>query len=245
MSLPANLLDVIEAGYHTAPRTLQKRLGPSEIGTPCEHCLVAKMAGWEPVNKKFSWPSVVGTSVHSWLATHFAFDDRYRVEHRVDVGELGGQTISGSADLYDTVEGRVIDWKVIGVASMRNVRANGPKVTYRRQAHLYARGFAAQGYDVREVAIAFLPRSALDLSGATYWTEPYNPQVAVDAMVRANRLLATLETLTEHAPDKVEEWIGGLTRDPYDDGGECFDCSTFADWVPEAPPTLDDLMGAR
>ena len=29
------------------PRSLQTRIGPSEIGNPCDHCLAARLAGWE------------------------------------------------------------------------------------------------------------------------------------------------------------------------------------------------------
>ena len=29
------------------PRSLQRIIGPSEIGNPCDHCLAARLAGWD------------------------------------------------------------------------------------------------------------------------------------------------------------------------------------------------------
>ena len=46
-ALTTDIRTVIEDAITNHPRTLQKQIGPSEVGTPCDHCLAAKLAGWE------------------------------------------------------------------------------------------------------------------------------------------------------------------------------------------------------
>ena len=38
---------IIEDHITNQPRSLQKEIGPSELGTDCLHCLAARLAGWE------------------------------------------------------------------------------------------------------------------------------------------------------------------------------------------------------
>lgn len=180
------------------PRSLQTRIGPSELGTPCTRRLGYKLTGTPEVNHRpVPWKPTVGTAVHAWLEQALTAHndsnvvDRFYLEERVTVGTVNGQDIDGSCDVYDRVTGTVVDWKVVGLAPLRKYKDNGPGEQYRRQVHLYGSGFARRGLPVENVAICFLPQNG-ELSDLHYWTEPYNPQLAADTIARADTLARTL-----------------------------------------------------
>ena len=193
-------LEVIEDKITNHPRSLQKRIGPSELGTPCERKLGLKLSGApEGVrDARTYWRPQVGTAVHVWLEEAFEGVDetmpdggrRFLTETRVTVGEIDGEAVAGSCDLFDRLAGAVIDWKIVGKSTLDRVRRSGQvSDTYRTQAHLYGRGYAARGERVHHVVIAFLP-SAGDLTDAVWWTEPYDESVALDALDRADVIAA-------------------------------------------------------
>jgi hypothetical protein len=107
--LEAELFGKIRGAISGDPRSQQTRVGPSEIGTPCRRRLGYKFLGVQPVNNHTDapWLPTIGTGVHMWLADQFMADNvttgelRWLVEFRVDVGEIAGDTITGSCDLYD------------------------------------------------------------------------------------------------------------------------------------------------
>jgi hypothetical protein len=181
----ADHVAVIADAITTAPRSLQKRIGPSEIGHPCTRRVAYKLAGVEEVNINPAWRPTVGTAVHDWLSTTFATANRdldvarYLVELSVEVDD----GITGTADLYDRAAALVNDWKVVSPTSLRKYRAKGPGPQYRTQVHLYGRGLTRRGLPVRDVAITFLPNSG-ELSEAVFWTEPYDEGVALNALER-------------------------------------------------------------
>lgn len=187
------------------PRSAQRAVGPSELGTPCLRRLGFRLAETMSTDAAKqsppSWRPTVGTAVHTWLAETFDEDNetatagndprRWAVERRVMVGTIGGQEVWGSADLYDRVTATVVDWKVVGTTTLRKARTVGPTGTYRTQAHLYGRGFRNAGLPVERVAIMFLPSSG-ELSEAVWWSEPYAETIATQALSRAEGLLAAL-----------------------------------------------------
>ena len=106
------LLDAIRAAIRAHPRSAQTRIGPSEIGTPCQRRLGYRVAGVRPVQAGGDgWRPTVGTAVHSWLEAAFSDprladaegEARWVTEAQVDVGEIGGVRITGRCDLYDRV----------------------------------------------------------------------------------------------------------------------------------------------
>ena len=108
---------VIEHAAH-APRTLQKALGPSEIGSPCDRNVVAKLTSMPRTNHIMDpWPAIVGTAIHSWLAEAFEADNersnyvRWLAEFRVHPHP----DHPGTGDLYDFFEEAVVDHKGIYV----------------------------------------------------------------------------------------------------------------------------------
>ncbi|WP_434080384.1 hypothetical protein [Sanguibacter sp. Z1732] len=56
---------VIEHAITHQPRSLQERIGPSEIGNPCDHCLAAKLAGWKQTEDGVPWLPFLGTAAHT------------------------------------------------------------------------------------------------------------------------------------------------------------------------------------
>ena len=231
-----DMLTVIENGIRRQPRSLQKLIGPSEIGTPCDHCLAAKLAGWEETQRDTAWLPFIGTAVHAALADFFeAANDqshrlgepkRWRVEQRVEVGTIGHHHISGTCDLYDTATGTVCDFKIVGAETLRTAKA-APKDVYRTQVHLYGLGYENAGHTPERVMIAHLPRNATSLSQAVIWDEPYDRDTAVTALARANRVHANLAALTALGTRARDEWITSLDR-----ASGCFSCRRYPDWTP-------------
>ena len=192
------LLYEIELAIRQHPRTQQTTIGPSEIGTPCARRLAYRFAGVPEVNPRgAAWKPTVGTAVHEWLGCAFINHNvridalRYLVEVPVYVGMVNGKPVHGTADLYDRVTCTVVDFKVMGVSSLRAARA-GFNAQYRTQVQLYARGFQLAGLPVDTVAILGLPQNG-ELSEHVWHAEPYNEQVAVDALERVSGIARVVE----------------------------------------------------
>lgn len=250
---------LIEDHITHQPRSLQKRIGPSEIGDPCDHCLAAKLAGWDKHEPGVAWLPFIGTCVHAYLEHLFTTinteeENRGRgpvfwCEQKVTVGQIGGVDISGSTDLYmptqyDTATtGMTVDWKIVGTSTLNKVRSSaspGPK--YEAQAHLYAKGWNEAGHKTSHVCVYFMPRNAMTLADGYIWIDQYRPDIAKAALERANRLatnLAALETISLEARDA---WISGLPRVK-----GCWDCQKYADWHknPDGTTNLTALLGTN
>lgn len=186
------------------PRTLQKTIGPSEIGEPCQRKLAYKLLDWPKVNTGGDpLPSFVGTAAHTAMETALERVNQARpgtwiVEKRVHASD----TMSGSTDAYHCPTDTVVDHKFPGVSSMRKYKADGPSPIYRVQAHVYGLGWERGGYWPKHVAIAFYPRGG-NLKNLHMWSEPYDRQVAMDALARLETIRAAVTALDpEQAPDR-------------------------------------------
>lgn len=213
------------------PRDGYDGIGCSEVGT-CAKRLIHKILKHRPPRQyNDRWAAMVGTFGHAGLERGMTdaqermqlAEPRYLTEYKVKCGYAAGSDIIGTADLFDTMSGTVVDWKFVGPTPLLKYKQNGPGNQYRVQAMLYGRGFALLGYDVRQVMIAFLPRSgALGSSrfkrGADgtpewenrgqrfFWSEPYDESIALAALARLNGLYELLkmmdaETLLASFPD--------------------------------------------
>lgn len=170
------IIKFVRAYDASRPRSLQKHLGPSEIGAPCMRQLAMKLAGVEPCNDTADpWFPIIGSAVHAWLATALDWyqyavlgctpdNPRFIIEQRVHADSEGGYSTSGSTDVYDVLHDRVVDWKIVGTTTMRKVMKGttpeemvGPQ--YHVQGMTYAKGWKQRGFDPQSVLIAFLPRS--------------------------------------------------------------------------------------
>lgn len=217
--------DVIERSIRDHPRSAQTRIGPSELGDPCDRKLLTRLAGVKcPERGALPWKPAIGTAMHSQLEEWFEVDNlnwgaspRWVTEMRVNVGTVGGEDIWGSSDLYDLATETVADHKVVGLKQIAKYRIDGPPDVYRRQAMLYGLGFVrAGGYGVpKRVAICFLPRDG-EWEKRFVWEAPWDPALAMDTLNRANRLHSILATLGLEA---------ALAAHPLCDGRFCDACA--------------------
>jgi hypothetical protein len=203
----SEVFDLVQRAIVGQPRNTQKRIGPSEMGVPCDRRIGYKLAGVPEINDRgVAWKPYVGTSVHEQMATIVARDEvermssddyepRWLVEERVSVGDVNGVEIHGNCDLMDQHEGAVWDWKFTTRNKIRETyRPHGPGDQYRVQAHLYGRGWQRAGKEVRTVGIVFMTRDG-EFTDRHVWWEPYDEQVAIDALARASSIALALEAL--------------------------------------------------
>lgn len=177
------------------PRSLQKRIGPSEFGIECDRALLHKLARTPEPPRGPAWKPQVGTALHDqqerWFteaaAKGASEENRWLCEQSVVVGKIGGEDHAGSTDLFDAWGHAVGDWKFIGPKPLASYRSKGPSNRYRVQAHTYGRGWELEGWQVDLVMIFFIPRDG-ELSDSYVWSEPYNPLVAADALNKLNTL---------------------------------------------------------
>lgn len=215
--LKAELVDVITTAIAANPRSLQRRIGPSEIGSPCQRRIGYILAGTEKVTADGdAWRPTVGTAVHTWLEHVFVQANRawraqaghdvtrWLVEHKVSIGEVPGlaalvaddhddDEIRGRCDLYDRVTATSIDWKVVGPATLKRVKTGHLDEKYRVQGHAYGYGWTRRGQPVDTVAVMFLPSNG-ELSQAHMWHQPYDEQVVRDALANVATVTAALST---------------------------------------------------
>lgn len=240
------LRGIVEHAIVHQPRSLQKRIGPSEVGNPCDHCLTAQLAGWDKTPEGTPWLTTIGTAVHGWLEEQVLEHEnarnavhttgrRWLTEREVTVGQIGGVDVTGHSDLFDVETGTVIDHKIVGPTTLRSA-PRGPKGAYRPQAHLYGRGFAAAGFTVTAVAILYWARNG-GWSDAVLWTEPYDEQVALEALARANQLHTNLTALASISTEARDAWITSLPR-----AKGCWDCARYPDQRPADDATLGGLL---
>lgn len=214
---------LIDDAIANNPRSQQVRIGPSELGTDCLRCLGHKLAGI-PEQRDAAWLPWIGTAVHAALEEVFAAynaqcppgEARFLLETTVSVGEVDGVEITGHADLYDRVTRTQSDWKIVGKSTLTAAKASGPTATYRVQAHLYARGFHRRGLPVDRVQIIYLPRNEPTLANAVIWGEPYDENVALAALQRADALAKAIRLA---GPDAV---LPGLQATP-----GCHSCARY------------------
>jgi len=191
MALKQELSEIILWNEQSSPRSLQKSLGPSELGDPCDRRIAYKIAGAVPVNIWADpWPAIVGTAIHDWLEKAInLYQDRvgdrgWLTELRVSPDPM----VQGRSDVFNTRTKTILDYKTTGADKMRKLhRGQPPSPGYITQVHLYGLGHERAGREVKNVALLFFPRSGW-LDDAFVWHEPYNREVALDALQRMYRI---------------------------------------------------------
>lgn len=170
---------VVHETANSSARNLQRHLGPSELGSPCDRQVAGKFAGLPATNHVVDpWASVKGVAVHAWLADAFTADNarhgaRWLAEQRV----VPHPDHAGTADLYDANEQAVVDHKILGESSMAKVRSpKGPPRKYVVQLLLYGLGYRVLGLPVRRVAIAAYPVASHTLDGLYVWDHELTPE---------------------------------------------------------------------
>lgn len=174
------------------PRSVQRTLGPSELGTPCRRQIALKLAGVQRHERGgLPWAPMCGTAVHSLMESVLEAENerlgrqRWVIEETVHLDD----ELTGHGDAYDSDNALVIDWKYTGTTARRKAsrktvpNADLVSMDYRVQAHLYGLGHENAGRPVRFVRLVMLARSH-DFRESVEWTEEYRPDIAVDAMTR-------------------------------------------------------------
>ena len=219
-------------------RSAQRSIGISEIGTECMKCLARKLAEMpEHRAPREGWKAQIGTFGHAGLELHFAekygnaagwqssdFDDNrlrpptdevpnYHLEQTLTLHEYKGLKLGGHCDLFVEGEsfGLVTDWKFLGPKSL----AGPPKPIYQTQMSGYGLAWQLMGKLVTHVLLYQLPRDG-ELDDAKPVLFRYNPQLALDALVRIERLIDAAEFLG---------WDAVIAAQPR--AGHCFDCPRY------------------
>jgi hypothetical protein len=170
-----DLKEIVLAYADRLPRNVQRHLGPSELGHHCDRQLVGKMAGivFHSGGNRLhdSWPSIVGTAIHSflddaftWAAQQPKWQARWLAETRVTPDPGAVQPHPGTADLFDTLTGVLGDHKCQSEAVQTRLRRGGLPYHYYIQMLLYALGYMHKGYNVQRIVLISWPRTKSSLS---------------------------------------------------------------------------------
>lgn len=222
----AELRRVVVEHAERAPRSQQVHLGPSELGVECDRQVAGKLARLPKTNHVSDpWPSIVGTAVHAWLADAFTAANartgqlRWVAEQRV----VPHPDHSGTADLYDALEQRLVDHKCLGESSMAKVRSGNVPRKYVVQLLLYALGYRRLGLPVRGVALAAWPRTSSSLDGLYVWEREYTP--ADDQLIE--EVFAETATRKNYAQLLESGRISFMQIPSTPDNSECYFCDFY------------------
>lgn len=190
------LMEEVAQALANQPRNLQARPGPSEIGEVCDRTLIGKLLEVPEAEQGVNWRAWVGTCMHAGLEKIFANSfmqacdpPRFLLEQEVTVGMIGDWPLVGHCDLFDTASGCVWDWKSKSKTQHLASKRHGMEQKIRVQAHCYGLGIANLGHTVKHVGGIFMRRDG-EFTDTFPLFEPFNPQIALDALARANRLYA-------------------------------------------------------
>lgn len=173
---------IIDALRAPTERDKQIKVGASNLSNPCTKCLVEDFLGLPKTKSRFDMGAVIGTAVHSYVEKCFQGDERYLLEHRVDLGELGDYgNITSRWDIFDKETGTLYDVKTTTQSKLKSLKRAFTEASdeydttaikearytanrYLAQISLYARGAELEGYEVENVALTFLCRDGSQFS---------------------------------------------------------------------------------
>ena len=221
------LREIVKWHAEHDPRSLQRHLGPSEIGHQCHRQVVGKLAGVPQTNHVVDvWPSWMGRAGHKAMEELFGAENtrvgwqRWFTERRVEPHPEH----AGTSDLYDAQNRTVLDHKFLGDTQMAKLRgAEGPPIHYQFQLKLYARGYRNLGYPVDRIVIIGWPRTGSSIDGMFVWAEDYTP--AHDDQLA--QLFALMEWRQQFAR-AIESGAATMDRVPASpDSDECYFCPFY------------------
>ena len=178
-----------------ADRSMQRHLGPSELGEECDRQVVSKMAAMAKTNNVSDpWASVMGTAGHAWVEDMYKWDNRRRLAEGMPgrwIAEMkvtpdpGDDPHPGTADLYDAEYLALVDHKFLGDTSRAKLIAKGPKRVYYVQLLLYRRGYQNLGLPVNRIVLLAWPRTKSSLDDLYVWEHIPTPEdeVLVDKVI--------------------------------------------------------------
>lgn len=173
---------------HDSPRSRQAAIGMSQVGDVCDRKIAGLASGAMRVNFSDPLKALVGTSVHALIEKEidrqYRGSQRWLVEHKVVY-----RGVPGSVDLFDTVLGRVIDWKTTTKSNISRIKSQGVGQQRVTQIQMYAAGLRDQGYRPKSVSLVFIPVDGTldDVYAVTF---PVDVTPADEAVERKDRLFS-------------------------------------------------------
>lgn len=156
------------AGERRSKRSLQKQVGPSEVGG-CSRRVWHRLRGTPTVNEDtLIMPAWMGTAIHKELERKLNERDPFRERYEIEVAvEHNG--MRGHVDVYDKQDKEVIDWKTSTKSGLKEF----PSEQQITQVQLYGYLLEANGREVETVSLVGLPRDGNERGIVTY-SEPYD-----------------------------------------------------------------------
>lgn len=210
------LLDMVAAACADDPRSAQRHMGPSEVGSPCNRKLALHSLDAPQRDTGVGWEAARGTGVHMWLAQQVGRVAR-KGELLLEVGlHVDGDPdddvdkLAGSSDvvgLWDLPGGdiEVVDWKIVGPTTLKKVNAGRIGEGYHVQVQVYGLGVKRTlGLTPSRVTIIYMPVAG-SWHDARVVSRPYDEQVALAAIdrwhaIRARAREVGLEVVARSAP---------------------------------------------
>lgn len=200
----SELLGIMQADIDSHPRSSQKQIGPSEVGS-CERQVAWKLLYGGSSDKPGGFAAHRGTLFHEWLDDTFKGVDRFmpdgsqRFFSDLKLNAVSRSVAGGTLDLYDALIQRVTDWKAPGDWSMDKVRAGNLSWGYYIQSQVYALHLQEHtDHPVRSTALFFLPACGDDLhsirKGAVLRWWPYDREVALEALKKVERIQRMIDS---------------------------------------------------
>jgi hypothetical protein len=214
-ALRQKIIKLMTDASNNSARSLQKAIGPSEIGHACPRNVAYKVAGvTENPSYLDPMPSILGVAFHAWMEQQLPADE-WIPEQRVHVTD----TLSGHSDAYHIPTRTVVDWKLLGRTQHQEWLGGYTKEQYELQADCYGLGFVNAGYPVDRVAVAVFCR-ARPLQDLFLWSRPWNPD-------NARRALERLEIVRNYvaASGASDTNRAAILKVPAVAGDSCYFCS--------------------
>lgn len=240
LEIAARVKEMFHQYSNRQDRSQQATMGPSEIGSPCDRRIAMSLLRLPPVNPGGDgWAAFIGTCTHVGLAEMFMWADagsgRYSAEERLTFPSA--HVPGGTTDLIDRQLWYVGDHKIMGTYSLDKLKTEGPSQGYRVQGHTYGMGARLKGYPIEDVVIIGWPRERSSLDALYVWTEPYNPDLAREAIGRVDRIAGLLELADED--DNPDPWT------PVEFAIDNSDCNYCPWYVKGAPRSEGGLCNGR
>jgi len=153
-------------------RSKQVEIGPSSIGG-CRRQVYHKLIGTPVTNPDTEGlAAILGTFIHAGIAEAITREDPFKDNFLIET-EVVYEGLKGHVDLYIKDQGLVVDWKTTTKKNLRNF----PSYQQRMQVQVYGYLLAMNGYDVKYVSLAAIPRDG-GMKDIVSHVEPYDIDIA-------------------------------------------------------------------
>lgn len=193
MTIANELIKAVTASSKGSSRSLQKQVGPSEIGG-CRRKTWLKINGYQSTNPNtLRLSAIMGTAIHTYIQEAFERQDPFKERYILE-GEFEYEGLMGHVDMYDKENCEVVDWKTVKKTNLTYF----PSKQQRMQVQLYGYLLTKNGTEVKTVTLVAIPRDG-DERDIVYHSEPYDESVALAGLA----WLKEVQEMTEApAPEK-------------------------------------------